>query len=104
MWCDVFIGDGSDLKNNPDWVHYRSVFPMPWDAAKALLLQRFDAFRDDECETCRADAAEAAARLREAEPGNFEANIDGDDYMILMPDSFTLTPGEDFKIEFDPNR
>jgi hypothetical protein len=78
----VFIGDGSDL-DNPDWVIF-DVKTHAWDVAKTALLERLDAFKDYDCEYCRENAAQEAARLREAKPGKFEAEVEGDDYMILV--------------------
>jgi hypothetical protein len=77
----VFIGDGSTM-DDPDWSTLE-VRTDSWDIAKLLLLKKLDAFKDDDCETCRENAAQAAAKLRDAKPGNFEAEVDGDDYMIF---------------------
>ena len=80
MTYTVFVGSWDD--GDPDYTHHR-ISGLTWEAAREKLAERLAIFKDDICESCRADAAEATARLQTADPGSFHDCIDGDDYMII---------------------
>ena len=76
----VFIGMWDD--GDPDWTHLDQR-NLSWDQAKELLAGRLQSWESDTCEDCKKQAAEELARLRLASPGRFDANVEGDDYLIL---------------------
>lgn len=80
----VFIGDWSSLSEGaePDWVHHDKP-GLSWEEAQTFLNERLAGFETDDCEFCRADAAQERERLMKAQPGQFEAEVDGDDYVII---------------------
>lgn len=78
----IFIGDWGDDGSAPDWVNV-DVRGLSWDAARQQLLEWFAAFENDTCEDCRDDAASGRDRLMNAPPGTFEAQVDGNDYVII---------------------
>lgn len=80
MTYRVFVGMWDEVE--PGWVHV-DVAGLSWDAARSLLADHLNQYKDDDCEHCRSVAGEALARLQAAKPGAFEADVDGDDYLIL---------------------
>lgn len=77
----VFIG-GWNGEDDPDRIIFRAR-RLSWDEARSRMSKLMTGFEGDICEVCAHDAKEALDRLRVAEPGRFEAEIDGDDYLIL---------------------
>ena len=80
MMYRVFIGMWDD--GEPDYTHLDQR-ALSWDEAKQLLADRLRRWETDTCEDCKKHAAEELARLLLAEPGRFDADVEGDDYLIL---------------------
>lgn len=76
----VFIGSWDD--GDPDWTGF-DVGGLWWEEARALLAVSLERWRNDSCEFCRDQAATELARLQAAAPGRFEAEVEGDDYLII---------------------
>lgn len=76
----VFIGVWED---DPDIIVLQ-VGGLTWDAARDALAEKLRQFKNDECPVCRDDGAAALSSLHAAEPGPFEADVDGFDYMIFQ--------------------
>jgi hypothetical protein len=81
MTYRVFIGAWNN--GEPEWAHL-DVGSLPWNDAKTVMLQHLARFQDDECGHCRDDAAKEFVRLQAAAPGDFEACVDGEDYVIVQ--------------------
>jgi hypothetical protein len=79
----VFVGAWGEDGNTHDWV-FLDKSGLSWAEAKAILSERLQEFEGDECETCKADASEEDVRLTNAEPGDFWAEVDGNDYRIIQ--------------------
>lgn len=78
----AFVGDWDDEDGKPDWVHLDKG-GLTWAAARDLIRERLQRFRDDDCSYCRRDAAEGVAKLDALQPGEqFAWNVEGDDYVI----------------------
>lgn len=75
----VFVGGWCD--GDPEWTIIDET-QLTWDAAKNRMGKLLSAFENDSCEFCRDDAVMGLRRLDDAEPGLFEAFVEGDDYII----------------------
>lgn len=80
----VFIG-GWVEKDEPDWITFKAD-NLTWSEAQNKLAEKLAAYRDDNCDVCRDQAKEELTRFMAAEPGRFEAEVEGDDYMIMEDD------------------
>jgi hypothetical protein len=80
----AFIGFWND-DDEPDWI-ILDVRGLSWDAARNLIANKLRARENDECDICRSQASQELTRLRSSEPGLFEADVEGDDY-IIMPEA-----------------
>lgn len=86
----AFVGDWDDGDGQHNWTHLDNQ-GLTWEAARALIRERLDRFRDDDCEPCRVDAAEGVAKLATLPAGDpFEWNVEGDDY-VVAPDRIEAT-------------
>lgn len=56
---------------------------LSWDDARAIINERLAGFRGYDCDVCEARAAQEFARLQASRPGNFDAEVEGDDYKII---------------------
>lgn len=83
----VFIG-GWDVEGVADWVKFEAD-GLTWDEATATLRRHLASFEGDDCEHCRERAAEELARLESADPGEFAADVEGDDYIIFVNGQLT---------------
>ena len=81
MTYSVFIGllDESD---KPEITNFQSV-PLPWDEARRIMFEKLRGFEIDDCVQCWSDAMRTINRLSDAQPGRFEAEVDGEDYVIF---------------------
>jgi hypothetical protein len=80
MTYRVFIGDWRG-DGEPDWVSL-DVGGLSWEGARQMIAAPLRRIEQDNCPCCAGDAAEALARLMAMPPGRFEAQVDGDDYVI----------------------
>jgi hypothetical protein len=100
----VFIGGWCE--GDPDWTSL-DVGGLPWDEAVRLMAEHLASYKDfEDCDQCRADAREGLERLASSAPGAFEAQVDGDDYLILVeianvPGAVTGAPAKTPKAEDD---
>lgn len=90
-WQDILEGEPAE------WTHHDDTW-RSWVTAAADLERQFRAFEDDDCETCRNDAAESV-KLLDALPRDqgLWVNIDGDDY-VLAPVEVTHLPGSGYRV------
>ncbi len=67
---------------------------LPWDVARDELLEKLDGFRYDECAHSFHAGEEAREKLSGAAVDQpFEANVDGDDYMLVPAGEFAAPKG-----------
>lgn len=76
----AFVGSWDDGK--PDWTCFR-VEGLSWENARQKILEALSGFDNDHCEYCREDAQKEKERLTGMEPGPFNGEVDGDDYLII---------------------
>ena len=65
-----------------DWNHV-DARNLSWIDARDLLAEHLRGLLSDDCAYCAAMATEELERLERAAPGRFEAEVDGQDYLIL---------------------